>query len=72
MDIDLESLYTTIDQLDPQQRTQLISYLMSGKRPDAQGQSPSNEWQFNLAQGLIQTTSDFDDPLPDEFWPDRQ
>jgi hypothetical protein len=67
MDIDLESLYQTVDQLDPQQRAKLLTYLTSGQR-DAQPQHNTAEWQFDLAPGAIQTTPDFDDPLPDEFW----
>lgn len=69
MNIDLESLYETVDQLNPQQWAELMSYLASGHRSDAPvKQTPRNPWQFDLARGAIQTTPDFDDPLPDEFW----
>lgn len=68
MDVDFESLYETLDQLDPQQRAKIMTYLTSGRRPDTQEKQLSGEWQFDLAHGAIQTTPDFDDPLPDEFW----
>lgn len=68
MDIDIESLYKTVDQLDPQQRENLMIYLTSGQRHDVQHNQTPSEWQFDLARGAIQTTSDFDAPLPDEFW----
>lgn len=67
MDIDLESLYQTVDQLPLEQRAKLLLYLIQGQHPVAQGSPRSSEWQFDLARGLIQTTPDFDDPLPDRF-----
>ena len=68
MGIDLESLYDTVDQLEPQQRMKLMNYLTSGDRTHPSNQSVVVRWQFNLAHHMIYTTSDFDDPLPDEFW----
>jgi hypothetical protein len=68
MDINLESLYQTVDQLGPDQRAKLIDYLTSGHRSEVPSKQASDEWQFDLARGAIQTTPDFDDPLPDEFW----
>ncbi len=67
MDIDLESLYQTVDQLPLEHRAKLLLYLMRGQRSVAQGSPQAREWQFDLARGLIQTTPDFDDPLPDRF-----
>ena len=34
MDINLESLYQTVDQLGPDQRAKLIDYLTSGHRSE--------------------------------------
>jgi hypothetical protein len=68
MDINLESLYETVDQLTPQQRAKLMDYLVSGYHVDTTEAQPDSEWQFDLARGAIQTTPDFDDPLPDDFW----
>ena len=68
MGIDLESLYDTVDQLEPQQRMKLMNYLTSGYRTHPSNQPVAVRWQFNLAHQLIHTTPDFDAPLPDEFW----
>lgn len=68
MKIDLKTLYDTVDQLDTEQRAKLMDYLASGYRTDESASQSSEAWQFNLARGAIQTTPDFDDPLPDEFW----
>lgn len=65
MDIDLESLYETIDQLDLDQRAQLMDYLASGQRELVGDSQPKSGWQFDLARGAIETTPDFDDPLLD-------
>lgn len=68
MDIDLKSLYEVVDQLNLQQRAQLLDYLASGQRIEEPSQDSVGEWQFNLARGEIITSPDFDDPLPEEFW----
>lgn len=70
MNTDLQSLYKVVDQLSEQERAQLMNYLAGGTdRPTLDDAQPKNRgWTFDLAPGAIQTTPDFDDPLPDSFW----
>jgi len=62
--MDMQQLFETIDQLEPDQLQQLQSYI-------AQRQySPPVTFvrKLNLHRGVMQTSDDFDDPLPDAFW----
>lgn len=66
--MDIQDILHAIDELDPSELQRVSQHIEQRQRNTVPIESHRT---LNLHQGVIQTTDDFDDPLPDSFWLDQ-
>lgn len=64
---DLEQVFRTIDQLTPEEKQQVVAYIQAQHRSGTSTQPRTP----GLFPG-IWMSDDFDDELPDSFWPGKK
>lgn len=64
---DMIALFHTIDSLSPDEKRHLLEYL-EHQKPE---ETPSQGLIFDMQPGAMGMSPDFDDELPDEFWPGK-
>jgi hypothetical protein len=65
--IQFDDLLRIVQQLTPEQKRALQAHLNQSEAATDRI-APSGKRIMGLHRGMITTTEDFDEPLPDEFW----
>ena len=61
---DLEAIFRTIDELSSEEKLQIVEYIQT--QPEIEKMPRLRV--FDLHEGAIWMSDDFDDELPDSFW----
>ena len=63
---DLEAIFRTIDELSSEEKLQIVEYIQTLSEPEIEKMPRLRV--FDLHEGAIWMSDDFDDELPDSFW----
>lgn len=67
--VDMETLYKTVDEMEPEEIADLLDYLIADKsilQPNESGHERVLGLHAHLGKAWM--SDDFNEPLPDEFW----